>query len=1322
MGSSLSTDSAARCPSASSDGALCPLYNGGMLASLLLFCTARRWRQALLSLAFVVVGLAWTSTARAASVVIDDFEDVSDWSGLSAETSEVRQGSGAGRWADVVAQTSVRKEFGSPQDLSSYSHFGFWLYSTVANGQTLQLVFDSDDPNSDGWDYYTTALTVDWTGWRWLWLSKLELGAARNPIGWHEIYAVSLSADGWSHTPLGDTNLVLDTMVMADAVVTGITREQGWAGADFVYTWTLELTEPDGTALGVDIACDVPTGLTAAIDRPHVDLPPAGVESVVVDVTIPASVIAQGAYQTHGVTFTILHGSGGQEGWFELVANPPAAQSPPRMLLTADDFTRIDSWAVTHSWAESRRQRIIDRADGWPADFLTEYGLGSVALPPEGGQWGMHYVCPNHGVNLVFDPPMTHRCPIDDELFAGWPYDQVIYARQHNDLARAARDAGLAYQLTGQQSYADSAAQLLRDYAAVYNTYAIHSPAGGESSSGARVLSQTLDESGWLVQMAWAYDLIAQSGSLAPAERTQVEQDLLRSCAAIIQRHDAGLSNWQAWHNAAIAAAGRAVGDPRLVAHAVSGPSGFHRHMADSVLSDGFWYESSWGYHFFTLSPMTYLAEMGERGGFPLYPDPALQSMYLAPILFAPPDLVLPAFNDSGTVNLRGSAGWRLDAAYRAYADDRLVLPLLGESRDEEALFWGTETLPTQAPTVTESLIFDASGYAVMRGGTEADPWYLALDYGPHGGWHGHFDKLGYVFFARGKMLGIDPGSHSYALPLHDSWDRSTIAHNTVTVDEIDQAEATGSLERFLAFPGLVWARASAGPVYENATLARDMVMADGYLLDRVDARSSDGQSHQFDWLYHNPGVLTHELSASSYDGFPDDGGYQHLDNSQAETTDRDGRFVFSFQTDATYAGGFWASEAGVIAASNYSDAEVHGGEWSNQLHYDFSAAPGAYITFRTRSLSEYTEEAPTHLSVWVRGDSSNNSYRLRIVDATGESHVTEATTLDFSDWRQASYPVDSSLSHWGGNDDGVIDLPLDNLVFQLNHETGGTTAGDVYLDDWQLTFPTAGDVTVEDFERLVAQELVWLSGQPDTTFVVGDGIGPDLTVPVPYVMVRRNGTSVSFDALHEPHGRAGPLVTEFSVVGSDAPEVDRAVGYRVAGTSESTSEPYGDVVMLVGAASGGTLRTFGQHATDGTLGYVRVRGDGTMARLALADGALVADSVRELYTAPQPLVHVMFAIVPGTVEILAIDGELLDSRLLAPNTSQVSYQGVPVPFVQDGDYVLFGSLDGTPPGGGGAGEEDSGCDCAVPHRHSTTPPWWLSLLALCGLARRRAR
>jgi hypothetical protein len=40
----------------------------------------------------------------------------------------------------------------------------------------------------------------------------------------------------------------------------------------------------------------------------------------------------------------------------------------------------------------------------------------------------------------------------------------------------------------------------------------------------------------------------------------------------------------------------------------------------------------------------------------------------------------------------------------------------------------------------------------------------------------------------------------------------------------------------------------------------------------------------------------------------------------------------------------------------------------------------------------------------------------------------------------------------------------------------------------------------------------------PDTTVVTGEGLGPDLRAPVPFVMARRNGTTARFVALYEPY------------------------------------------------------------------------------------------------------------------------------------------------------------------------------------------------------------
>ncbi len=1272
--------------------------------------------------------------AGAAPRVLEDFEDVSDWSGLERETAIVRVGTAAGRWRDTVQTTSVRKDFDPPLDLSETDHIGFWLYSAAANGAGIQVVFRSDRESTSGLDYYTTEIRLDWEGWRWIWLSKEDLGPRRSPLGWDQIQTIQFAASGWGHEPRADTDLVFDQLVAANAVMEQVVRRDYWSGADFVYEYEVRLREPDGTATGVDVRLDAPGELQVEVDPGHVELPAHGTASVRILLRVPAALQSQvEPYHLWQVEFVLETDAGVRESWTEAVACPAQRAESPRTFLTRADLDRMAAWADAHAWAASIRDGIVARADGWPESFQDRYGLAQWALPPEGGQWGGYYVCPVHGVALRYEPPMTHRCPVDGATYSGWPYDQVIYARQHRDLAKAARDLALAWQLTGDPTYAQQAVDILTAYADRYESYAIHDKDGGASESGARVLSQTLDEAVWLIPLAWAYDLVLDSGLVDETLREHIEQGLLRPAAAVIARHDAGTSNWQAWHNAALAAAGRAMEDPRLVARAIYGTHGFFFHMDESVSADGFWYEGSWGYHFYTLSALTYLAELGKRAGVDLFGDERLKSMYVAPLLFAPPDLVLPAFNDSHSFDLRGAGRDRMEVGYAEYGDEAFLLALVGTSRPEAALFWGAEDLPGEAPPpVRESLVFPESGYAVLRGGTASDPWWAALDFGPHGGWHGHYDKLNLVLFARGRMLGLDPGSHSYSLPLHDSWDRSTVAHNTVVVDESVQNAATGGLERFLALPGLVWVRANGGEAAAPAAaLARDVVMPEGYLVDRFTVDATDGAEHQADWFWHAEGALTTEdLEPEPYSGLPQEAGYQHLEDVRAASSDGDVRFLFSWDGEQTYPGRIWANDPRVEASQSYDGGRVHSGTGAVRLDYDFSGAdPDAYVLFSTRSMAQFGTEVPTGLAVWIFGDGSGNSVRLRIVDDTGESHVSPATTLDFTGWRRLSFDVDDTWSHWSGNDDGVIDLPLSRLVLQLGRSDGGAPAGSLWLDDWTLTFPNAGEVTAEDYERPSARLRLWVAGQPGSVYVTARGIGPDLLVPVDCFFVRRSGRHVSFDVLGEPHGQSGPRVTGFVVL-QPADASGTSAGYRVE------TRDWVDRLVLVGRGQGGTDREFGEGrvVTDGILAWVRTTDSAAtpLLRLALAEGSRLAVDGRDLFSGPAVVGRVSFSVARPEVTVDLLDGDLEGARLLAPGTERVTYRGRDVPFDLDGDYVVFGRLvesgdsgpddgDGGPAADGGpAGGTESGCGCRTDDA-SGAWPWLLGLLVfLFGAWRRR--
>src|SRR5690606_28310327 len=77
------------------------------------------------------------------------------------------------------------------------------------------------------------------------------------------------------------------------------------------------------------------------------------------------------------------------------------------------------------------------------------------------------------------------------------------------------------------------------------------------------------------------------------------------------------------------------------------------------------------------------------------------------------------------------------------------------------------------------SYLANVGAVRLWRDGSEG-PVAALMDFGPHGGAHGHFDKLGIVLYGLGQALLPDPGRLDYGVPLHHQWYKTTIAHNTI--------------------------------------------------------------------------------------------------------------------------------------------------------------------------------------------------------------------------------------------------------------------------------------------------------------------------------------------------------------------------------------------------------------------------------------------------------------------------------------------------------------------------------------------------------------
>jgi hypothetical protein len=213
----------------------------------------------------------------------------------------------------------------------------------------------------------------------------------------------------------------------------------------------------------------------------------------------------------------------------------------------------------------------------------------------------------------------------------------------------------------------------------------------------------------------------------------------------------------------------------------------------------------------------------------------------------------------------------REDFKYQAGAFFEEALWLLGE--DAWQIYGLLESKP---PAGTQSF-YPRAGYSIQRSGWGPLDSHLVFDCGGLGmlaGGHAHADALSVVLFSGGRELLVDPGTFVYnCAPEWRNHFRSTRAHNTVTIDDADQAVTGGTFRwgtrlsclaaRELALPAIEYVEAEhdgylrmpEGMVHRRRLLH----IRSGYWIIVDDFRGSG--KHTFDFNYHfAPGVEVSSL------------------------------------------------------------------------------------------------------------------------------------------------------------------------------------------------------------------------------------------------------------------------------------------------------------------------------------------------------------------------------------------------------------------------------------------------------------------------------
>ncbi len=517
------------------------------------------------------------------------------------------------------------------------------------------------------------------------------------------------------------------------------------------------------------------------------------------------------------------------------------------------------------------------------------------------------------------DAQMALGITVPVPLDAGGGYTH----EKHKLNAKLTYDAGQLYALTGEQVYADFAGQMMLAYADVYPGWGLH-PAQKEQSPG-RMFWQNLNESWWLLHVSQAYGNIKKT--LPQDDRDAIENDLLRNMAEFLSDGSPEtfnkIHNHGTWATAAVGLTGYAIGDQDYVQQALlgldkSGDAGFLKQMDRLFSPDGYYNEGPY-YQRYALMPFVIFAQAVEKND----PDQKiferrdgiLKKAILTTIQQSYGGLFFPindALKDKGIATAELLHGVAI--AYDLTGDPGLLsiakaqgqFVLTPESRAvaNDLTAGKAEPFAYQTMRLNDGADGTEGALDILRASSDPKGSAVVMKNTSQGLGHGHFDKLGFIFYDNGNEIISDYGAARFLnivakygghyLPENNAYAKQTIAHNVLVVDgksHFNGDTDTGNMHaptvgQFVDTENLKLASASIDTAYDSVTLKRTMAIAQDaafekpIVFDLMQARSAD--RHDFDLPFYYQGQLietnfTIDADTQARTPLGQDNGYQYL-------------------------------------------------------------------------------------------------------------------------------------------------------------------------------------------------------------------------------------------------------------------------------------------------------------------------------------------------------------------------------------------------------------------------------------------------------------
>lgn len=562
--------------------------------------------------------------------------------------------------------------------------------------------------------------------------------------------------------------------------------------------------------------------------------------------------------------------------------NSPATTMRPHRLRAEDEIQRLRDRAADPEFADAWGQVMAN------AEEALRLNLQPSDRP---GGWWHHYFCKEHSVLLEFRPdhPHEHLCPVDQAVITGDDADGAWLVILSERILDGAQACALVWLATGREEMLGYARDVLLRWAELYPDLEPH----GTLQNTGKVHGISLGEAAWGLHIAEIYDDIIDG--LTDEQESSLRSFLRQVAGFVSSQRLHKLHNIECWHVAAVAILGAVLDEESLIDEGVEGPHGLRAQLESGIRADGWWTEGATTYQFYMLRAVLPAVSTLRRSRPELADSARLRSMVIAPLTMLRRDISLPTMNDGADwfSEPNGIARARdlYELAYGLWGQPEVaaLIGLLQERgyprESANALTHGPSSADLGGAALPEPVwLFPASGWAVLGDPARdtADRRVL-VKYGPHGGGHGHPDKLELDYHGFGRPLAPDLGGPGYNSPLQGGWIRQSVSHNTAWVQGTPQPPGRGALvthERRDDGYGIVdavidWSAddgqhgawlaeprdADAEAAYQGVRMRRLLLTSpDGYLVDVMTVHQDTPGLIEQSWRHR--GHVTDDLAA----------------------------------------------------------------------------------------------------------------------------------------------------------------------------------------------------------------------------------------------------------------------------------------------------------------------------------------------------------------------------------------------------------------------------------------------------------------------------